>query len=82
MLYIFYIRYKLFWYCYLWLKECLIGISQNFIKTLGWNVLENHISCFVVEFVEEVFPLLNIKEPQKKKGRGHLPVDPMFVYLC
>ena len=56
--------------------------SKFGIKTLGWNVLENHISCFVVEFVEEVFPLLNIKEPQKKKGRGHLPVDPMFVYLC
>ena len=35
--------------------------SKFGIKTLGWNVLENHISCFVVEFVEEVFPLLNIK---------------------
>ena len=30
------------------------------IKTLDWNVPANHISRFVVEFVEEVFPLLNI----------------------
>lgn len=37
------------------------------IRTLDWNVLANHISRFVVEFVEEVFPLLNIKEPKKKK---------------
>ena len=35
------------------------------IKTLDWNVPENHISRFVVEFVEEVFPLLNIKESKK-----------------
>jgi len=37
------------------------------IHTLDWNVPENHISRFVVEFVEEVFPLLNIKEPKKRK---------------
>ena len=39
------------------------------IRTLDWNVPANHISRFVVEFVEGVFPLLNIKEPKKKKGR-------------
>ena len=36
------------------------------IKTLDWNVPANHISRFVVEFVEEVFPLLNIKEPKEE----------------
>lgn len=51
------------------------------IKTLDWNVPANHISRFVVEFVEEVFPLLNIKEPKKKKGRGSLPVDSMLKLL-
>ena len=51
------------------------------IKTLDWNIPENHISRFVVEFVEEVFPLLNIKEPQKKKGRDSLPLDSMLKLL-
>ena len=34
-----------------------------------------------MDFVEEVFPLLNIKEPKKKKGRVSLPVDSMFKLL-
>ena len=51
------------------------------IRTLDWNVPTNHISRFVVEFVEEVFPLLNIKEPKKKKGRDSLPVDSMLKLL-
>ena len=51
------------------------------IKTLDWNVPANHISRFVVEFIEEVFPLLNIKEPKKKKGRDSLPVDSMLKLL-
>ena len=43
----------------------------------------NHTSRFVVEFVEEVFPLLNIEEPKKKKGRDSPPVDSilkLFIY--
>lgn len=54
------------------------------IKTLDWNVPANHISRFVVEFVEEVFPLLNIKEP-KKKERKRLPssrFNAKITYLC
>ena len=51
------------------------------IRTLDWNVPTNHISRFVVEFVEEVFPLLNIKEHKKKKGRDSLPVDSMLKLL-
>ena len=34
-----------------------------------------------MEFVEEVYPLLNIKEPKKKKGRDSLPVDSMLKLL-
>ena len=52
------------------------------IKTLDWNVPANHISRFVVEFIEEVFPLLNIKESKKKKWRDSLPVNSMLnIYL-
>ena len=51
------------------------------IKTLDWNVPKDHISRFVVEFIEEVFPLLEIKEPKKKKGRDSLPVDSMLKLL-
>ena len=81
-MYIFYIKYKLFWCCYLWLKRKFDKNQAKLcIKTLDWNVPANHISRFVVEFVEEVFPLLNIKEPKKKKGRGSLPVDSMLKLL-
>ena len=55
--------------------------SKLGIKTLDWNVPKNHISRFVVDFVEEVFPLLNIKEPKKKKERDSLPVDSMLKLL-
>jgi transposase len=51
------------------------------IKTLDWNVPKDHISRFVVEFIEEVFPILEIKEPKKKKGRDSLPVDSMLKLL-
>ena len=37
------------------------------IKTLDWNVPKDHISRFVVEFIDEVFPLLEIKVPKKRK---------------
>lgn len=39
------------------------------IKIHNWNVPKNHISRFVVDFVEEIFPLFNIKDAKKKKGR-------------
>mgnify|MGYP000881743458 FL=1 len=51
------------------------------IKTLDWNVPKKHISRFVVEFIEEVFPMLNIKESKKKKGRDALPIDSMLKLL-
>ena len=53
------------------------------IKTLDWNVPKDHISRFVVDFIEDVFPLLEIDEPKKKKRREPLPLDSMlklFVY--
>ena len=36
------------------------------IKTLDWNVPKDHISRFVVDFIEDVFPLLEIDETKKK----------------
>ena len=45
------------------------------------NVPEDHISRFVVDFIEDVFPLLEIDEPKKKKGRDSLPVDSMLKLL-
>ena len=51
------------------------------IRTLDYDVPGNHISRFVVDFIEEVFPILNIKEPKKKKGRDSLPIDSMLKLL-
>ena len=50
---------------------------------MDWNIPKDHISRFVVDFIEDVFPLLEIGEPKKKKERGSLPIDSMlklFVY--
>ena len=55
--------------------------SKLGIKTLDWNVPKDHISRFVVDFIEDVFPLLEIDEPKKKKGRDSLPIDSMLKLL-
>lgn len=55
--------------------------SKLGIKTLDFNVPKDHISRFVVEFIEEAFPLLEIKEPNKKKGRDSVPLDSMLKLL-
>ena len=52
--------------------------SKLGIRTLDYDVPGNHISRFVVDFIEEVFPILNIKEPKKKKGRDSLPIVSML----
>ena len=41
--------------------------SKLGIKTLDWNIPKDHISRFVVDFIEDVFPLLEIGEPKKRK---------------
>ena len=41
--------------------------SKLGIKTLDWNIPKDHISRFVVDFIEDVFPHLEINEPKKKK---------------
>ena len=43
------------------------------IRTHDFNVPENHISRFVVEFIEECFPILGIKEKKKNKKKGGRP---------
>ena len=55
--------------------------SKLGIKTLDCNVPENHISRFVVDFIEEVFPMLNIEKPKKKKGRDSFPLVSMLKLL-
>ena len=39
------------------------------IRTYDFNVLEDHISHFVVDFVEECFPILGIKEKKKTRKK-------------
>ena len=57
--------------------------SKLSIKTLDWNIPKDHISRFVVDFIEDVFPLLEIGEPNKNKGCDSLPVDSMLnCLLC
>lgn len=51
------------------------------IKSLDFNIPNNHISRFVVEFIDEYFPLLQIKEKKKKKGRDSFPVKEMLKIL-
>ena len=51
------------------------------IRTLDWNVPTNHISRFVVEFIEEVYPILGIKENKKKRGRPSYPPCSMLKLL-
>ena len=51
------------------------------IKTLDWNVPKDYISHFVVDFIEDVFPLLEIDEFKKKKGCDSLPIDSMLKLL-
>ena len=55
--------------------------SKLGIRTLDYDVPGNHISRFVVDFIEEVFPILSIKEPKKKKGRDSLPIVSMLKLL-
>ena len=38
------------------------------IKTYDYNVPKDHISRFVVEFIDEVYLILNIKESKKKEA--------------
>lgn len=51
------------------------------IRTYDFNVLKNHISRFVVDFIEEVYPILGIKENKKKCGRPSYPPCSMLKLL-
>ena len=60
-----------------WLFMVMKKINKNQtelgIKTYDFNVPEDHISRFVVDFVEECFPILGIKEKKKNKKKGGRP---------
>lgn len=51
------------------------------IRSLDFNIPEDHISRFVVEFVDEYYQLLGVKENKKKKGRDSFPVKEMLKLL-
>ena len=51
------------------------------IRTYDYNVPKEHISRFVVEFIEEVYPILGIKENKKKKGRPSYPPCSMLKLI-
>ena len=55
--------------------------SKLGIVTLDSNIPKDHISRFVVDFIEEVFPMLNIEKPKKKKGRDSFPLVSMLKLL-
>ena len=55
--------------------------SKLGIVTLDNNIPEDHISRFVVDFIEEVYPSLNIKEPKNKKGHVAFPIDSILKLL-
>ena len=70
------------------LELCFIvkrKINKNYSKlgivTLDSNIPKEHISRFVVDFIEEVYPMLNIKESKKKKGRESLPINSLLKLL-
>ena len=51
------------------------------IITLDCNIPEDHISHFVVDFIDEVYLILNIKKPKNKKRRVPLSIDSMLKLL-
>ena len=68
-----------------WLFMAMKKIEKNQaelgIKTYDYNVPKDHISRFVVEFIEEVYPILGIKENKKKRGRPSYPICPILKLL-
>lgn len=51
------------------------------IRSLDFNIPDNHISRFVVDFIDEYYPILGIKEKKKKRGRDSFPVKEMLKIL-
>ena len=48
--------------------------------TYDYNVPKNHISRFVVDFIEKYYPILGIKE-RKKDGRHSYPAYSMLKLI-
>lgn len=51
------------------------------IRTYDHNVPGNHISRFVVDFIEKCYPILGIKEKKKNKKKGGRPSYPTCSML-
>ena len=68
-----------------WLFMAIKEIDKNQteleIRTYDYNVPKDHISRFIVEFIEEIYPILGIEENKKKKGRPSYPPCSMLKLL-
>ena len=62
-------------------KSFDVDQSKLGIVTLDSNIPSDHISRFVVDFVEEVYDDLGIVEDAKKTGRASFPVKSMLKLL-
>ncbi len=63
-------------------KESLIGIRQNWVLILLIGMFRRIIFLvLLLNLLKKFFHFLNIKEPNKKKGRDSLPVDSMLKLL-
>lgn len=62
-------------------KSFDVNQSKLGIVTLDSNIPSDHISRFVVDFVEEVYDDLGIVEDDKKTGRASFPVKSMLKLL-
>ena len=69
--------------CWLFMvsKKVIKNQAELGIRTYDFNVPENHISRFVVDFIEEFYPILGIKENKKKGGRPSYPPCSMLKLL-
>lgn len=62
-------------------KDFDVNQSKLGIVTLDSNIPSDHISRFVVDFVEEVYDDLGIVDDDKKTGRASFPVKTMLKLL-
>lgn len=63
-------------------KKKIIKNQTHFgLVKLDYNIPEDHISRFLVEFVEEYYDFLKIPDDDKKCGRASFPVKSMLKLL-
>lgn len=53
-------------------KKIIKNQAELGIRAHDFNVPENHLSRFVVDFIEKCYPILGIKEKKKKRWKTFL----------